>query len=106
MIRPAALSVESMTRMGLAAWPGGTHKRNSAPHKAILFMSPVYGNQKPLGRIQKLSCHLPPAGTDCSALYAPDWDRLKASVMPVIGSKQMKFLPGGAYTTATGYLAP
>ena len=28
------------------------------------------------------------------------------SVTPVIGSKQTKFLPGGAKTTATGYFGP
>src|SRR5581483_1849115 len=42
--------------------------------------------QYPLGRIQKLSCHVPPGAMLCSSLYVPFCARLSASVIPAIGS--------------------
>ena len=52
--------------------------------------------QNPLGRIQKLSFQVPPAGMYWRSEYVPLWARFSASVMPAIGSKQMKSRPAGA----------
>src|SRR5260221_11225722 len=52
--------------------------------------------QNPLVDTQKLSRHWPPGGMLCSSLYTPACARLNALVIPDVGSKQMKPLPGGA----------
>ena len=52
--------------------------------------------QNPLGRIQKLSCQVPPGGMLWSSLYRPFCARLSASVMPAIGSMQMNVAAASA----------
>src|SRR5467141_2457053 len=56
-------------------------------------------DQNPPGLIQKLSRQVPPGGMLCSSLYCPLCARLIASVMPAIGSTQMKSRSLGAQIT-------
>ena len=65
----------------------------------------------PFARTQKLSLHLPPAGTVWSAGYLPSCARLTPLIIAVKGSKQMNSRgcpsgPTGSQIVTTGYFGP